>query len=659
HGAGQYNAVLNFETAPKDAGPLRDRLKQLGTMVRLEIDRVSQAQGGTLPKDGKIERGDTQFFISIYNLANVAPRETVTMRIAAQDVPSVYQALREAVGKAKGRVTNANINEQDKNNITAQLEFDIRRAEEAAILQALKKAGDTLTRLVTRVPESENVTDAKIHFKVEVADAESIPARETVTQRIAVENVATVYESLRDVVSNAKGRVVNANINEQDRQNVTAQLEFDVRRTEEAALLIALKDAGETLIRQVTRQPEGVHVSDAKVRFRLDLVPADSIPARETVRLRIAAENVPVVYQALREAVGKTKGRIVNAQINEQDRQNVTAQLEFNVRRGDEEAAIQKALKEAGETLIRQVTRLPEGINVTDAKLHFQIELATFDSIPARETVTLRVAAEDVASAYNALRDDLGKLKGRVINAQLNEQDRQNVSASLEFYVARADEAALQAKLSATTDVLSRQVYRHPESAAVTDSKIAFKMELVQASTIPPREIVTLAIEVSDVERTLDGLNGLAKDAKGRVVDTQVGLERNGRVTARVIYDLPLVVGNSLVEKFKRNGQVRVHQVARNPQAPEGKLALARIIVTLSNTELLVPADQGLWPQVRHGLSFSLRGLTFSLSYLIIGLLFVLPWLLLIYAILWFVRRVWRNRIATADGAAPSGTAAG
>ncbi|MCI0379951.1 MAG: Flp pilus assembly protein CpaB, partial [Gemmataceae bacterium] len=175
HGAGQYNAVLNFETAPKDAGPLRDRLKQLGTMVRLEIDRVSQAQGGTLPKDGKIERGDTQFFISIYNLANVAPRETVTMRIAAQDVPAVYQALREAVGKAKGRVSNANINEQDKNNITAQLEFDIRRAEEAAILQALKKAGDTLTRLVTRVPEGDNVTDAKIHFRIEVADAESIP----------------------------------------------------------------------------------------------------------------------------------------------------------------------------------------------------------------------------------------------------------------------------------------------------------------------------------------------------------------------------------------------------------------------------------------------------------------------------------------------------
>src|SRR5205823_1351636 len=67
HGAGQFNAILHFEVAPEQAGPVRDRLRQLGTVARLEIDRVQQAEnGGTLPKDGKLRRGDTQFLVSLY-----------------------------------------------------------------------------------------------------------------------------------------------------------------------------------------------------------------------------------------------------------------------------------------------------------------------------------------------------------------------------------------------------------------------------------------------------------------------------------------------------------------------------------------------------------------------------------------------------------------
>src|SRR5439155_25429990 len=36
HAAGQYSAILYFEVAPEAAGPLRDRLKQLGTVARLD-----------------------------------------------------------------------------------------------------------------------------------------------------------------------------------------------------------------------------------------------------------------------------------------------------------------------------------------------------------------------------------------------------------------------------------------------------------------------------------------------------------------------------------------------------------------------------------------------------------------------------------------------
>ena len=539
HGAGQFNAILNFEVGHEAAGPLRDRLKQLGTMVRLQVDRVQQTEGGgPAPKDGKIERGPTLFFVSIYNLANVAPRETVILRLAAADVSAIFNKLRGVIAVAKGQVINAQLDEKDRKNVTAQLDFHVSRLGEGEVLTALLGAGETLTRQVNRVPENDNVTDAK-------------------------------------------------------------------------------------------------------VLYRITLVDADSIQPRETVVRRIAAADVPAAYQKLREALAKAKARIFTAQLNEQDRRNVTAQLDFTLRRGDE-AGLQAALKGAGETLSRQATRLPESPNLTDAKVLIQVSLFDVDAVQPRETVNVKIAATDVPAAYESLRAAVLQAKGRILTAQINEQNRRNITAQLDVTVNRGDAKALEAALNAAGETLSRLVTRAAETANVTDAKVHAVIELMPAAAIAPRETTTLAMEVSDVASTLTLLSAQVKEAQGRTVETQVGQERNGQVSARVIFDVPWSAAAPLVEKFKSSGQVRVHQVTRDPQAPEGNLAIGRLVVTLSNTPLLVPSDQGLWSQLRGGLAISLRGLSISASWLIVGLLFVLPWVLVIYAVVWLARRWWR-----------------
>src|SRR5207253_4186836 len=83
-----------------------------------------------------------------------------------------------------------------------------------------------------------------------------------------------------------------------------------------------------------------------------------------------------------------------------------------------------------------------------------------------------------------------------------------------------------------------------------------------------------LAMEVSNVASTLTLLSAQVKEVQGRTVETQIGQERNGQVSARVIFDVPWNDAAVLAEKFKNAGQVRVHQVTRDPQAPEGKLAI-------------------------------------------------------------------------------------
>ena len=108
---GQFSALLDFEVSPDAAGPLRDRLKQLGTVARFDISRLEETQGGTgKPSDGKIKRNDTRFEVSLYNLTNVAPRETVQINLASDDVEASLKNAAARVEKAAGRVVASNLN---------------------------------------------------------------------------------------------------------------------------------------------------------------------------------------------------------------------------------------------------------------------------------------------------------------------------------------------------------------------------------------------------------------------------------------------------------------------------------------------------------------------------------------------------------------------
>ncbi|MCI0457296.1 MAG: DUF4349 domain-containing protein, partial [Gemmataceae bacterium] len=393
---------------------------------------------------------------------------------------------------------------------------------------------------------------------------------------------------------------------------------------------------------------------------------AAAVMERERIQTGIEVEDVEKAMRDTLGAVTEAKGRVTRSELKQHGAGQLNALLHFEVK-PDLAGQVRDRLRQLGTTARLEIDRVQQaegGGNLPrDGKLNrgdtqFLVSLYNLVNVAPRETVTLKVAAADVPAAYNALRDAIGKVQGRVVNAQLNEQDRQNVTAQLDFDFRRLDEGAIKAALAAAGETLSRHVARIPAGENVTDAKLLFKVEFLQANNIPPREIVTLALEVAEVETTLGSFTNEVKDAGGRNVQLQVGQERNGRVTARVVYDVPLNAAQSLIDRFRKAGQVRVHQVARNQQAPEGKLALARLDVTLSNGELLVPEDESLWSQVRSGLGVSLRGLSVSASWLIVGLLFVLPWVLLIYAGVAVGRRMFRKTATPAPAYASSGPAA-
>ena len=344
--------------------------------------------------------------------------------------------------------------------------------------------------------------------------------------------------------------------------------------------------------------------------------------------------------RTLRDAVAKTTGRVLVAQLNEQDRQNVTAQLDFEVRRA-EEGAIRAALDAAGEVLSRQVTRAAESDSVTDTKVMYRVTLLSANRLRPRETATLQVAVTDVPAALpDAPRRRRQERPAESSSPQLNEQDRQNITAQLDFEVKRADEGAIRPALEAAGEVLSRQVSRAAEGDTVTDTKVLYRVTFLSASRLNPRETTTLAVEVADVDGTATLFAAQVAEAKGRQVDAKLDRDASGRATAQLVFEVPLPAAQGLVDRFKAAGTVRASQSVRNPQATEGKFATARIHVTLTNIEAIVPEGSGLWPKVRQGLSLSASVLLTSVTWVVFGLCVVLPWAVVGFGGYRVVRRI-------------------
>ena len=122
--AGQLAAKLVCEVNPDNAGPLTDRLKQIGKMARLDIERKQTTQGGTgAPAGIKLDRKDTRFLISLYNLANVAPRQTTNLNLACRNVEEAYRQILARVEKAGGRVVSSNLNRPKAEQTTGTISF--------------------------------------------------------------------------------------------------------------------------------------------------------------------------------------------------------------------------------------------------------------------------------------------------------------------------------------------------------------------------------------------------------------------------------------------------------------------------------------------------------------------------------------------------------
>jgi hypothetical protein len=378
-----------------------------------------------------------------------------------------------------------------------------------------------------------------------------------------------------------------------------------------------------------------------------DIKASADVTESERVQAGVEVEDVEQTYRQLLAAVAEAKGRVTKSDLKQLAAGQFNAAVHFEVS-PDAAGGLRDRLRQLGRVARLEIDRLqqPEGALTKNAKTirgdtMFLVQLYNIANIAPRETAVFQFAVPNVRSAYESLQETIRKLTGRVLKAQLNEHDQQNVSAQFEFEVRRGDEPAVRSALEALGEKVAGQVSRAAESDNVTDAKVQFRTSLISVTQLKSREHVTLSVEVPDVDQTLTVFSAQATEVKGRLVDSQFSRDR-GHFTAKAVYEVPLASASGLVERFKGAGPVKTYQSSRDPLAPEGKYATARIDVTLSSTEQIVSADDSLWSKVREGLSYSVSFLLRTLTWLVFGLCAIVPWVVIGYIVYRLVR--WMTR---------------
>lgn len=628
-----------------------------------EIEFEVESFDGSVANITKLVLAIPGAFVGTVNsekLPNGKVKGSVVVRVPPEHLDGFVLDLRRDLGKG-GELKGQRIGSSDVTKQYTDLESRLRAARtmETRLLEIIKTGKGEIKQLLeaerelgvwrTKIEEIEgelrylsnmaSLSTLTITLaEKEIRTAAALTESERISAGVEAEDVEGAYRALQTAISEAKGRVSKAEMKQHSAGQFAASLVFEVAPEAAGPLRDRLKQIGTVARINIDRQQtsDGQPVTkEAKIKrgdtvFDVQIYNLLNVRPRETTTMNLAAANVATAYATIREAVTKAAGgRILSANLNEADRKNVTAQVDFEVKRADE-AAVRTALLGSGELITRQSTRAVEGDNTTDTKVAYRVSLFGIERVAPRETTQIGIAVPNVATEFAKVRDAVTKLGGRIITASLNEQDQKNVTAQLDFDIKQTDDAAIRTLLEGAGDVITRSTNRAGEGEMVTDSKVAYRTKWGGTEQVPPKERTTLASEVTDVDHAVAVLNSHVNEANGKKIDEKSSRDR-GKVTTKVIYQVPLGAASSLAEKVRGLGVLRVSQSNRDTSVPDGKYATAHFEVTLSNEERIIAPEDGLWPQIRKGLTISASVLLTSVTWIVVGLGVVLPWALLGY----------------------------
>lgn len=330
--AGEFAAKLVADVAPDQAGSVIDRLKQLGKVARLEIERKQTSPSDVVVKDGlKVERGDTRLNVSLYNLANVAPRQTVNLNLASDDVEKTYNAILARIEKANGRVVSSNLNRGKPDQTTGTIQFETKSADAEAVLQDVRALGEAMKMTVVENTDTANVTTTKRGFSVQIVSTAVAQAREAETMSIAAPDVPASYRAILESAHTLNLRVTESQMNQVDPQNVSATMTVELKRDQQAEFEKTLASQGQIINRNVQRSTDNENTLDSKLRWQISLTDADRIAPRQSTGVTIETSDVEQGLNQITAAVEAASGRVADSGVSKDASGQSTARARIEV----------------------------------------------------------------------------------------------------------------------------------------------------------------------------------------------------------------------------------------------------------------------------------------------------------------------------------------
>ena len=644
--------------------PIADYRKVIRAgVMAFDVDRFDAAADTLAKVVG--EAGGFVATVDSQKLPNGKTAGTVTVRCPPERLDLLVLSLR-SLGDLKSQQITAQDITKEYTDLGAELTAD--RAMQDRLLDLIKTGHGSIKDLLAaetelgtwrvKIEKAEGQLryyDGQVGLSTlavtlserDIQQAAASVETETADMGVETDDVERARDAAIKAIDDAHGRVVEAELKRLDAGQLAAGITADVPPETAGATIDRLKQLGRVARLEVHRQQTatngpvaGVRTERRPTRIVLSIYNLANVAPRRTTAVTLAAVDPEAAYAAVL-ALANPGGRVVTSNLDRSTSATGTVVLEVPPARLEAALAV---VRSQGEVLKRTATENPDTQNTTDAKVGLTVSLVSLAAVPPRETVQQTVAAADVPAAYRAIAS--AAAMGRVRVAELNEQDRQNVSAAIEVDLPRADLDGFDRAIAAAGDTVARSSARSADADDAVDSAVRIRLALTAADRLPPRETTTLGVEVTDVDRAAADAQAAAVAAGGRVVTADVDRSPAGPATAKVVLDVPLARAVDVVRDLRQLGTARGVDAARDATAPAGPLAHARVEVDLATADAIVADRGGPWANVRHGLSVGLAGLLWSLQLIVVGVCLLGPWALVAYA----ARRLWRWRTARRVG---------
>ena len=459
---------------------------------------------------------------------------------------------------------------------------------------------------------------------------------ETADVGIEADDVEKARASALKAVDDVKGRVIEAELKRYDAGQLACRLVADVPPESAAAVIDQLKLLGKVARLEVHRQQTSkdgttpvtgdtpLHTERKPTRLLISIYNLANVAPRRTTIVNLAAADVESAYNTLITAAKSSGGRVVTSNLDRGDPVKATGSLTLEFPPDKFELAM-TALHAQGDVLKLTLTENPDTQNSTEAKQGLTVQLVSLASVPARESVQQTIAAGDVPAAYQAVLSAISAVHARIQSAQLNEQDRQNITADLQLEVPRITEADFDKAVAAAGGTIARTSSQSADAEGTVDSKIQLHLTITPADHLAPRETTKLQVEVTDVDKSAGDIQAAALGNGGRVLEATITKD-HGKGTARIVLDLPLEKAGDLLQQTRAQGTVRGIDSSRDPQAPSGSMAHGQLFIEFDTPDAIVADQTSPWASIRQGLSTSVTGLLWSLQWVIVGLCLIGPW---------------------------------